>query len=141
MNYLCSPKPFLRKREFSSAGSEHLPYKQRVGGSNPSTPTKQRRRLRNQSSFFCLCTAAATVFAYPAAGKKTRGEYCIRPSLNPFAMSERKVVDFGGSRSIAWLLHNGRHLGHRGCLCRCFGCLGLYAPCLYVGVPAAVVFA
>ena len=52
MNYLCSPKPFLRKREFSSAGSEHLPYKQRVGGSNPSTPTKQRRRLRNQSSFF-----------------------------------------------------------------------------------------
>ena len=28
------------KREFSSAGSEHLPYKQRVGGSIPSTPTK-----------------------------------------------------------------------------------------------------
>ena len=25
---------------FSSAGSEHLPYKQRVGGSNPSTPTQ-----------------------------------------------------------------------------------------------------
>ena len=25
--------------EFSSAGLEHLPYKQRVGGSNPSTPT------------------------------------------------------------------------------------------------------
>jgi hypothetical protein len=30
-----------KKREFSSAGSEHLPYKQRVGGSNPSTPTKK----------------------------------------------------------------------------------------------------
>ena len=30
---------------FSSAGSEHLPYKQRVGGSNPSTPT--------DSSSFC----------------------------------------------------------------------------------------
>ena len=28
-----------RERAFSSAGSEHLPYKQRVGGSNPSTPT------------------------------------------------------------------------------------------------------
>jgi hypothetical protein len=26
----------------SSAGSEHLPYKQRVGGSNPSSPTKQK---------------------------------------------------------------------------------------------------
>ena len=31
--------PSINKREFSSAGSEHLPYKQRVGGSNPSTPT------------------------------------------------------------------------------------------------------
>jgi hypothetical protein len=29
----------LAFRGFSSAGSEHLPYKQRVGGSNPSTPT------------------------------------------------------------------------------------------------------
>ena len=28
-----------KNRAFSSAGSEHLPYKQRVGGSNPSTPT------------------------------------------------------------------------------------------------------
>ena len=27
----------------SSAGSEHLPYKQRVGGSNPSTPTRSRK--------------------------------------------------------------------------------------------------
>ena len=25
--------------EFISVGLEHLPYKQRVGGSNPSTPT------------------------------------------------------------------------------------------------------
>ena len=40
-------------RAFSSAGLEHLPYKQRVGGSNPSTPTK---RLRNfLSLFFCVC--------------------------------------------------------------------------------------
>ena len=32
----------LRKqaRAFSSVGLEHLPYKQRVGGSNPSTPTR-----------------------------------------------------------------------------------------------------
>ena len=26
----------------SSAGSEHLPYKQRVGGSNPSAPTQEK---------------------------------------------------------------------------------------------------
>ena len=34
------------KREFSSAGSEHLPYKQRVTGSNPVTPTKPNRNVR-----------------------------------------------------------------------------------------------
>ena len=33
------PQLRTRSRAFSSAGSEHLPYKQRVGGSNPSTPT------------------------------------------------------------------------------------------------------
>ena len=32
---------FKEQRAFSSAGLEHLPYKQRVGGSNPSTPTKR----------------------------------------------------------------------------------------------------
>ena len=43
-------------RAFSSAGSEHLPYKQRVGGSNPSTPTKQKqqkiKRLEKSKRFF-----------------------------------------------------------------------------------------
>ena len=35
----------IKKGEFSSAGSEHLPYKQRVGGSNPSTPTKSLKEI------------------------------------------------------------------------------------------------
>ena len=46
--YLCialknkarSPKQ-TTKRAISSAGSEHLVYTQRVGGSNPSSPTKE----------------------------------------------------------------------------------------------------
>lgn len=38
--YLCTAFETRDFRAFSSAGSEHLPYKQRVGGSNPSTPTK-----------------------------------------------------------------------------------------------------
>ena len=29
------------RREHSSVGLEHLPYKQRVGGSTPSAPTKK----------------------------------------------------------------------------------------------------
>ena len=48
--YLCIA--FGTKRAFSSAGSEHLPYKQRVGGSNPSTPTTRRTTCR--SPFFVL---------------------------------------------------------------------------------------
>ena len=39
--YLCIAFETETLRTFSSAGSERLPYKQRVGGSNPSTSTKQ----------------------------------------------------------------------------------------------------
>ena len=44
--YLCNPFWKDREWEFSSAGSEHLPYKQRVGGSNPSTPTENLEEIR-----------------------------------------------------------------------------------------------
>ena len=47
-----------RKREFSSAGSEHLPYKQRVGGSNPSTPTKRNKLKSTRMSAFKFCEYA-----------------------------------------------------------------------------------
>ena len=40
MSYLCNR--LQEVRAFSSAGLEHLPYKQRVGGSNPSTPTVRK---------------------------------------------------------------------------------------------------
>ena len=36
----------------SSAGSEHLPYKQRVGGSNPSAPTLFKSRLTHVNWLF-----------------------------------------------------------------------------------------
>ena len=38
------------ERAFSSAGLEHLPYKQRVGGSNPSTPTTIHTSFRRAFS-------------------------------------------------------------------------------------------
>ena len=50
-SYLCNA--FGNKRVFSSAGSEHLPYKQRVGGSNPSTPT-QRNRQKSRFLFLFI---------------------------------------------------------------------------------------
>ena len=55
-----------RHRAFSSAGSEHLPYKQRVGGSNPSTPTKHRgveqlvARWAHNPKVVCSSQASAT---------------------------------------------------------------------------------
>ena len=39
-----------KRREFSSAGLEHLPYKQRVTGSNPVTPTNKNHQ---KWWFFC----------------------------------------------------------------------------------------
>ena len=45
----------IRYRELSSAGSEHLPYKQRVGGSNPSAPTRlTKQKMSEMTSFLFL---------------------------------------------------------------------------------------
>ncbi len=53
--YLCNCFSNGKTRAFSSAGLEHLPYKQRVGGSNPSTPTKLFRNSRQRFvEFFFL---------------------------------------------------------------------------------------
>ena len=44
-----------RKRgALSSAGSEHLPYKQRVGGSNPSAPTTQEDTWKVSFLFYVI---------------------------------------------------------------------------------------
>ena len=42
----------IKLRAFSSAGLEHLPYKQRVGGSNPSTPTRTRGLVQTNPLLF-----------------------------------------------------------------------------------------
>ena len=47
-----------RKREHSSVGSERLPYKQRVGGSTPSAPTKRKTPLQQSAeAFFVIGTS------------------------------------------------------------------------------------
>ena len=43
LSYICTRNS--AKGELSSVGSERLPYKQRVGGSNPSAPTTENQRL------------------------------------------------------------------------------------------------
>ena len=48
--YLCTR--LQKVRALSSAGLAHLPYKQRVGGSNPSAPTKEFQIIRNSFLLF-----------------------------------------------------------------------------------------
>ena len=50
-------------REFSSAGSEHLPYKQRVGGSNPSTPTNEKQS--DGLLFFVYGSILPSILTFP----------------------------------------------------------------------------
>ena len=58
------------KREHSSVGSERLPYKQRVGGSTPSAPTKER--FRKLSRFFCTTVPEPPALCYQAASAAHR---------------------------------------------------------------------
>ncbi len=62
-SYFCIA--FEKQRALSSAGSEHLPYKQRVGGSNPSAPTliekKILGRLAQLVQSICLTSRGSAV--------------------------------------------------------------------------------
>ena len=63
------------RRALSSVGSERLPYKQRVGGSNPSAPTRGVSR-----SFFGSC---GNFFLLPAAMSMTTKEPVTDVSQTP----------------------------------------------------------
>ena len=57
-----------KRREFSSAGSEHLPYKQRVTGSNPVTPTKPNRNVRLFLFNLIICILLIYFILNPGTG-------------------------------------------------------------------------
>ena len=57
-----SAVPSHSEREFSSAGLEHLPYKQRVGGSNPSTPTNKRSNEMSSNRHLFVLYALTQVY-------------------------------------------------------------------------------
>ena len=67
---------------FSSAGSEHLPYKQRVGGSNPSTPTLKSSSYDKVTAFF-FCVHAICMQRWERFGNCCRvGFSCISVWIN-----------------------------------------------------------
>ena len=61
LSYICTRNS--AKGELSSVGSERLPYKQRVGGSNPSAPTDQTKKPLFQRVVFCFSAMPANLFA------------------------------------------------------------------------------
>ena len=71
MYYLCTR--LQEVRALSSVGLEHLPYKQRVGGSTPSAPTKRSGSFAS-GLFFSLFTASAhqnsPISLYPTEKKQ-----------------------------------------------------------------------
>ena len=56
------PNTSANKRALSSAGSEHLVYTQRVGGSNPSAPTKRSLTKKFVRLFLFLTSFIQTFF-------------------------------------------------------------------------------
>ena len=62
-----------RQREHSSVGLEHLPYKQRVGGSTPSAPTKENAFLRCREAFF---------ISPSGSGQGASEAYCVSASYH-----------------------------------------------------------
>ena len=52
LSYICTRNS--AKGELSSVGSERLPYKQRVGGSNPSAPTNENQEVTMIRDLFFL---------------------------------------------------------------------------------------
>ena len=97
MNYLCSPEPFM-KWELSSVGSERLPYKQRVGGSNPSAPTDLTKTIEMFfNRFFCFCSLPENIFSSLTKQKKLRlASQCFSFVLK----AERVRILIGGCGTI-----------------------------------------
>ena len=80
MLYLCTA---IRKGALSSAGSERLPYKQRVGGSNPSAPTKQGAGLDGLAPCFFACPRSALPASRPCPATSERGSRLSRCQRDP----------------------------------------------------------
>ena len=113
--YLCCPDPMRRgvPRELSSVGSERLPYKQRVGGSNPSAPTSQQETERRSVLPIVFLFVPGRVFLAGAptadrAGKKRLGLTSCRLSrcrfhAPPPSANHSKLYPFRAShlRSVA----------------------------------------
>ncbi len=95
-------------REFSSVGLEHLPYKQRVGGSTPSTPTDQKAFCTSAGRFFCG-------FLYPVLLLSSR--YRPNAKTRLFCIS---LIAISGMTAIITIFEQSGVLSLKGLILNCF---------------------
>ena len=100
--YLCTR--LQQARALSSAGLEHLPYKQRVGGSNPSAPTDGE--TRSGLPFF-LCAKASRAYIACACLRR-RGSASLQGRQDALSNLKRNAPQ-GHTRRTA--LQNGLFRG------------------------------
>ena len=82
--------------ELSSAGSERLPYKQRVGGSNPSAPT----RLQPSRKMVFLCREHSSVGLERLLDKQeVSGSNPLVPTTRGGEQAGEAKKNWGGKRS------------------------------------------
>ena len=86
------------ERELSSVGSERLPYKQRVGGSNPSAPTSEKKIKASDSSGAFLFSRKNTICCiYVGVVVVTRGKgknenrFCLHEVVLQKSLQDRSI--------------------------------------------------
>ena len=112
---------FPRERALSSAGLEHLPYKQRVGGSNPSAPTS--RQASSAWRFFVSAaqprpTLEGVGEAMPPPYSPTPSGRAVAGRAEPFCICFELLLAIGagqprGGRAGGAFLHLLRALARR----------------------------
>ena len=81
-------------RELSSVGSERLPYKQRVGGSTPSAPTKKDLFRKSEEVFFY-------VYVPPECYGKSWGKSkTASKSMCHKRQGKNQIADFGNVQNL-----------------------------------------
>ena len=92
--YLCTR--LQKVRAFSSAGLEHLPYKQRVGGSNPSAPTT--KEFQNILGLFFVKYQKITLIAVnwlsPSVLKINLNLFCISLDLHYLCSTFERMYSY-----------------------------------------------
>ena len=85
-------------RELSSVGSERLPYKQRVGGSTPSAPTK-KDLFRIPEEVFFYVYVPPECYGKSWGKSKTDQASNLRVCINE-RQGKNQIADFGNVQNL-----------------------------------------